>query len=86
MQAAVDSFLKYLAVERNASTYTIKSYREDLAALAEYLADEEGAPPEPETIDSGDVRAYSAAMHEAATPGEPSPGDWPASAASFALA
>ena len=33
MRTAVARFLQYLAVERNASAYTVKSYREDLTAL-----------------------------------------------------
>jgi len=31
--------LQFLAVERNASTYTVKSYREDLTTLVDYLAE-----------------------------------------------
>ena len=32
MRIAVARFLQFLAVERNASSYTVKSYREDLTA------------------------------------------------------
>ena len=33
MQDAIERFLQYLRVERNASDLTIKSYREDLELL-----------------------------------------------------
>jgi len=66
MQTAVDRFLQYLRVERNASQHTIKSYREDLTALAEYLTEARGsAPPRPEEITVLDLRGYVAALHEA---------------------
>jgi len=66
MRAAIDRFLKYLAVERNASAYTVKSYREDLTALADYLAEEAGGlPPAPGNITVLDLRGYVAALHEA---------------------
>ena len=69
MQKAVSRFLKYLQVERNASDFTIKSYREDLLALAEYLSDAEGdaadSTPSPADISVLDLRGYVAALHEA---------------------
>ena len=65
MQAAVERFLKYLRVERNASTLTTKSYREDLTALAEYLNDSRGECPSPGEITTLDLRGYTAAMHAA---------------------
>ncbi len=39
MQTAMARFLRFLAVEKNASPLTIKSYREDLTALLEYLTE-----------------------------------------------
>ena len=39
MHTAIARFFQYLAVERNASPHTVKSYREDLTTLMEYLAD-----------------------------------------------
>jgi len=65
MNRAVERFLQYLRVERNASDLTIKSYREDFAALAEYLADSQGGLPEPGAISTLDLRGYIAALHEA---------------------
>ena len=65
MQAAVGRFLKYLRVERNASDLTTKSYREDLEALVEYLADLQGRVPKPEEVGTVELRGYIAALHEA---------------------
>ncbi|GAB4129880.1 tyrosine recombinase XerC [Thermopirellula anaerolimosa] len=62
--SAVARFLRYLAAERDASPLTIKSYREDLTALLEYLNDA-GGPVSPDRITVGDLRGYVAAMHEA---------------------
>lgn len=66
MQAAIGQFLRYLAVEKNASPLTIKSYREDLTALLEYLTEANGGrPPAPDQITTMDLRGYVAAMHQA---------------------
>ncbi|MBI3838210.1 MAG: tyrosine recombinase XerC [Planctomycetia bacterium] len=65
MQTAAIRFLQYLRVERNASELTIKSYREDLQALAEYLADLQGSPPSPGRVGTVELRGYVAALHEA---------------------
>lgn len=65
MQTAIARFLRYLLVERNASDLTIKSYREDLTALEEYLTESYGRPPVPSEITSLDLRGYVAALHEA---------------------
>lgn len=65
MQLAIARFLRYLLVERNASDLTIKSYREDLTALGEYLSESYGRPPKPSEISSLDLRGYVAALHEA---------------------
>lgn len=65
MQDAVDRFLRYLRVERNSAELTIKSYREDLVALTEFLQDTHGRLPEAMEITPLDLRTYVAAMHEA---------------------
>ncbi len=64
-KAAIGRFLRYLLVERNASDLTIKSYREDLTSLAEYLALDVPQPPAVEEISPLDLRGYVAALHEA---------------------
>jgi len=65
MQPAIDRFLRYLLVERNASPLTIKSYGEDLGALSSYLSESFGRPAEPAEITALELRGYVAAMHEA---------------------
>jgi len=66
MQTAIARFLRFLAVEKNASPLTIKSYREDLIALSEYLTEAyQGRCPAPAQITTLDLRGYVAAMHEA---------------------
>ncbi len=65
MLTAVARFLQFMAVERNASPHTVKSYREDLAALTEYLSQTHGGrPPAPGEITTSDLRGYVAALHE----------------------
>ena len=65
MHTAVARFLQFLAVERNASPYTVKSYREDLTALTDYLAEAHGGrPPSPGDVTVFDLRGYVAALHE----------------------
>lgn len=59
MHAAIARYLDYLRVERNASPLTIKSYREDLIALATYLeAMGGGQPPEADAVTTLDLRGY----------------------------
>ncbi len=65
MRTATTRFLRYLQVERNASDMTIKSYREDLTALLEFLADETEQVPRPSEITPLDLRQYVSALHEA---------------------
>jgi integrase/recombinase XerC len=66
VRTAIAHFLQYLTVERNASAYTVKSYREDLVALAGYLTEACGGNcPRPEGITVLELRGYVAAMHEA---------------------
>ncbi len=65
MFATLGRFLQYLVAERNASDYTVKSYREDLTALIEYLAQVRGKIPSPASISMPELRAYVSALHEA---------------------
>ena len=62
MRSAIDRFLTYLTVERNASPLTIKSYREDLTALADFLTESLEVCPSPGEVTTTDLRAYSAAL------------------------
>jgi len=65
MRTAIVRFLQYLRVERNASELTVKSYREDLTGLADYLEEAHGACPRPGQVSVLDLRGYVAALHEA---------------------
>jgi integrase/recombinase XerC len=65
MHSEVAQFLRYLAVERNASELTIKSYREDLIDLADYLLEQLGKGTRPKDVTPRDLRGYVAALHEA---------------------
>ncbi|HEY2412788.1 MAG TPA: tyrosine recombinase XerC [Pirellulaceae bacterium] len=65
MHVAISQFLRFLSVERNAADLTQKSYREDLASLAEYLTQAYGHTPEPREITPLDLRGYVSALHEA---------------------
>ena len=47
MQRQIAQFLTYMRVERGASDYTVKSYREDLIAAADYFSEEDGTCPAP---------------------------------------
>jgi len=65
MQTATARFLRYLQVERNASDLTIKSYREDLTAVMEFLSGRSGVLPRPADITPLDLRQYVSALHQA---------------------
>jgi len=59
MRPQIGHFLQYLSVERGASPHTLKGYREDLHALAEYLSDGEGHTPAPGSITTNELRGFS---------------------------
>ena len=65
MQRQIAQFLTYLRVERGASPHTLKGYREDLIAAADYFADEDGSCPEPASITAVELRGFLTALHEA---------------------
>ena len=65
MRSQIGQFLQYLRVERGASPHTLKGYREDLDALAEYLADGDGQCPAPGSITTGELRGFLSALHDA---------------------
>ena len=66
LRVPIVRFLRYLAVERNFSDYTIKSYREDLEAWLEYeLIARDGVCPRPDQVSVLELRGYLSAMREA---------------------
>ena len=64
MQQAVERFLRHLNIERNASPLTIKSYREDLAALEAALVETCGEAPHPGDLTTLHLRGYVTRMHD----------------------
>ncbi len=63
MEAALADFLRFLALEKNASALTVKSYREDLTqALAFFKATYQAK--EPAQLSSRHMRALTAWLHE----------------------
>ncbi len=65
MQRQIGQFLRHLQIERGASPYTLKSYREDLTAFAEYFSETDGSCPEPAAITSVELRGFLSALHDA---------------------
>ena len=65
MRQAVDSFIDYMNVERNASPNTLAAYRNDLYQFADYLAEERGlGAGDWRSVDGETVRAYLLCLHE----------------------
>lgn len=64
MQPAIDRFLNYLRIERNASDLTIKSYADDMGHLVEFCQEQLGRVPEPRDVDVSQLRTYAAWLHE----------------------
>jgi integrase/recombinase XerC len=65
MHAEIGRFLRYLDVERNASDLTIKSYREDLIDLADFITEDGKNTVAPRDVNPNHLRAYVAALHDA---------------------
>src|SRR4051794_35892585 len=63
LSTAIGRFLQYLRSERNASDLTIKSYREDLQALEQYLTQAHGECPAVGDITTLDLRGYISSLH-----------------------
>lgn len=61
MEEALAEFLRHLALEKNASAYTIKSYREDLTQAVGFFQGKAGKPGQ---ITTRLLRAYLAWLHE----------------------
>lgn len=64
MHAAIDGFLRYLRIERNASELTLKSYSEDFNSLFDYLRDRVGDVRSPAELEMSTLRGYVAYLHE----------------------
>ncbi|MDZ4684974.1 MAG: tyrosine recombinase XerC [Planctomycetaceae bacterium] len=64
MHAAIDGFLRYLKVERNASELTLKSYSEDFNSLFDYLSERVGPVSGPAELEVAALRGYVAYLHE----------------------
>jgi len=64
MQRAMADYLRYLSIEKNASAYTVKSYREDLTRLIGFLSERIGAEAGPDRVTTRLLRAYVAWLHD----------------------
>lgn len=64
MFTAIESFLRYLQIERNASPLTLKSYSEDLDSLLVYFNEEVGQVPVPSEVVIGVLRGYVSYLHD----------------------
>ncbi len=65
MEEALAEFLRSLALEKNASEHTVKSYREDLRQAIEFFRTKyEGQQLTPAQITSRHLRAFTVWLHE----------------------
>lgn len=65
MDEALADYLRHLALEKNSSAHTVKSYREDLAQAVEFFRTHLGGQDvAPTRITTRTVRAYLAWLHE----------------------
>jgi integrase/recombinase XerC len=65
MQEALAEFLRHLALEKNSSAHTVKSYREDLTQALEFFATRLGTQTaHPGQLSTRLLRAYIAWLHE----------------------
>ncbi len=65
MEKALAEYLRHLSLEKNASAYTVKSYREDLGQALEFFREKAGIKPaQPSQITTRHVRGYLAWLHE----------------------
>ena len=65
MRTAIERFIEYLRVERNASPLTFKSYEEDLIALVLYLEEVEGRSVKICEVTTLDLRGFIAELQQA---------------------
>jgi integrase/recombinase XerC len=66
MEEALAEFLRHLALEKNASAHTVKSYREDLTQALDFFRAKmpPGRPAQPAQLSPRLLRAYLAWLHE----------------------
>lgn len=64
MQSAVQSFVRHLRIERNASELTLKSYGDDFESFYDYLRDRHGRLLDVEDLDITVLRGYVTYLHE----------------------
>src|SRR5262245_28848997 len=66
MEEALAEFLHHLAVEKNSSQHTVKSYREDLTQALDFFRSRlpPGRPPQAAQLTTRLLRAYLAWLHE----------------------
>lgn len=64
MDQALADFLRHLGLEKNASAYTVKSYREDLTQAVEFFRERSGANVRPDQITTRLLRAFMAWLHD----------------------
>ena len=60
MHASIQSFLRHLETERQASPHTLRSYRDDLDLFACYLSEVGGEGVDPTSVDARRLRSYLA--------------------------
>src|SRR5262245_17946707 len=65
MEAALAEFLRHLALEKNSSENTVKSYREDLTQALEFFRGKlAGQPSDPKRLSTRLLRGYLSWLHE----------------------
>jgi integrase/recombinase XerC len=65
MEEALAEYLRHLALEKNASAHTVKSYREDLTQALDFFRQKLASQsPGPERLTTRLLRAYLAWLHE----------------------
>lgn len=65
VQEAIEAYLTYLKVERDASAHTLRNYRADLTQFVTYLNERGGGgrDPEPEAVEHLAIRGFLARLH-----------------------
>jgi integrase/recombinase XerC len=64
MEDSLADFLRHLALEKNSSPHTVKSYREDLTQALDYFRTQGGAGLSGPELTTRRLRAYLAWLHE----------------------